>query len=44
MLFLPAMTWWRFVLWSLIGVALYLVYGLRHSKMRVPETKASSPA
>jgi basic amino acid/polyamine antiporter, APA family len=44
MLFLPAMTWWRFVLWSLIGVALYFVYGLRHSKMRVPETKASSPA
>ena len=41
MLFLPVMTWWRFVLWSLIGVALYLVYGLRHSKMRVPETKAS---
>ncbi len=44
MLFLPAMTWWRFLLWSLIGVALYIGYGLRHSKMRVPEITKVSPA
>jgi len=33
MYFLPRVTWWRFLLWSVIGVVLYLVYGLRHSKL-----------
>jgi APA family basic amino acid/polyamine antiporter len=44
MLFLPAMTWWRFVLWSLVGVALYFGYGLRHSKLRSPEIAKAMPS
>jgi APA family basic amino acid/polyamine antiporter len=43
MLFLPAMTWWRFVLWSLLGVAIYGGYGLSHSKLRKPEILGAVP-
>jgi APA family basic amino acid/polyamine antiporter len=31
---LPAATWWRLLLWSLIGFALYFAYGHRHSRLR----------
>src|SRR5688500_3452422 len=31
---LPARAWERFGIWMLIGVALYFVYGYRHSKLR----------
>jgi len=44
MLFLPAMTWWRFVLWSLLGVAIYGGYGLSHSKLRKPEIPGAVPS
>ena len=31
---LPAATWWRLLLWSLIGFALYFAYGHGHSRLR----------
>jgi len=33
MYFLPAVTWWRFLIWSVVGVILYVGYGLSHSKL-----------
>ena len=33
MLFLPADTWIRLVLWMLIGLDIYACYGIRHSKL-----------
>src|ERR1700677_824018 len=32
---LPNETWWRLVVWSSLGILIYLVYGYRHSKLRV---------
>jgi APA family basic amino acid/polyamine antiporter len=34
---LPAETWWRLVLWSAAGIAVYLFYGYSHSRLRTPE-------
>ncbi len=34
MLSLPLVTWLRFGLWMAIGLALYFLYGVRHSKLR----------
>jgi APA family basic amino acid/polyamine antiporter len=34
MLPLPRITWWRFVVWLLIGLAIYFGYGMRKSKLR----------
>ncbi len=31
---LTATTWWRFLFWMAVGVAVYFVYGYRHSKLR----------
>jgi APA family basic amino acid/polyamine antiporter len=31
---LPALTWWRFVLWLVVGLGLYFLYGVRHSRLR----------
>lgn len=33
MLFLPADTWIRLVVWMLLGLDVYYVYGMRHSKL-----------
>ena len=33
MYFLPWMTWIRFVVWTIIGIAVYLAYGMHHSKL-----------
>lgn len=33
MLQLPAVTWIRFVVWLLLGIALYFSYGIRHRKL-----------
>jgi len=26
--------WWRLLWWTLIGIALYMVYGYKHSRLR----------
>jgi APA family basic amino acid/polyamine antiporter len=31
---LPNETWWRLLVWSALGISMYLVYGYRHSKLR----------
>ena len=33
---LPKVTWIRFGIWLLIGLAIYFMYGVRHSKMQKP--------
>jgi APA family basic amino acid/polyamine antiporter len=33
MLNLPAATWIRFVVWMVIGLAVYFLYGARHSRL-----------
>ena len=30
---LPELTWKRFIVWTIIGIAVYLGYGMRHSKL-----------
>jgi APA family basic amino acid/polyamine antiporter len=30
---LPAATWIRFAVWSLIGIGIYVVYGARNSRV-----------
>jgi basic amino acid/polyamine antiporter, APA family len=32
---LPNETWWRLVLWSVVGFAIYFLYGYRHSRLRL---------
>jgi basic amino acid/polyamine antiporter, APA family len=34
MLSLPAKTWWRLLIWLLIGLVVYFFYGQKHSKVR----------
>ena len=34
MLSLPVMTWIRFVVWLAIGLLIYFLYSVRHSKLR----------
>jgi basic amino acid/polyamine antiporter, APA family len=31
---LPSATWWRLIIWSVLGFALYFGYGYRHSRLR----------
>jgi APA family basic amino acid/polyamine antiporter len=35
MIELPLVTWWRFVIWLVIGLIFYFLYGVRHSRLRV---------
>ncbi|MBM4126928.1 MAG: amino acid permease, partial [Nitrospira sp.] len=35
MIGLPALTWTRFIVWTIIGIAVYIGYGMRHSKLAV---------
>ena len=39
---LPALTWHRFVWWTIAGIVIYGVYGLRHSKLAVSQTQKST--
>ena len=34
MLSLPVLTWLRFVVWLVIGLLIYFLYSVRHSKLR----------
>jgi len=31
MLNLPGVTWWRFLIWTIAGILIYFMYGIRHS-------------
>jgi APA family basic amino acid/polyamine antiporter len=31
---LPAATWWRLIIWMVIGIILYFFYGYSHSVLR----------
>jgi len=33
---LPLSTWIRFVVWLILGLAIYFLYGYRHSRLRRP--------
>jgi APA family basic amino acid/polyamine antiporter len=33
MLHLPAVTWWRFIIWTVLGLIVYFTYSQQHSKM-----------
>lgn len=33
MAFLPAMTWYRFIVWLLLGLVVYFAYSMKHSKL-----------
>jgi basic amino acid/polyamine antiporter, APA family len=32
--FLSPGTWWRLVIWTLLGFAIYAIYGFKHSRLR----------
>jgi APA family basic amino acid/polyamine antiporter len=40
MLGLPGATWLRLVIWGAIGLGVYFLYSLRHSRVRVTEAAA----
>jgi basic amino acid/polyamine antiporter, APA family len=33
MAYLPFITWMRFLVWQVVGVSLYFLYGRRHSRL-----------
>jgi APA family basic amino acid/polyamine antiporter len=39
--FLPSGTWMRLVLWSLLGFAVYFLYGYQHSRLRCTDSEGS---
>lgn len=41
---LPMITWWRFIIWTVIGVVIYFAYGQRNSVLtKLNETNSSHP-
>jgi len=40
---LPGTTWIRFVVWLVIGLLIYAVYGYRHSRLRAEPTSPTNP-
>ena len=43
MSFLPWVTWIRFVVWTAIGIVVYMGYGLKHSKLTDPSSEGHFP-
>ena len=43
MVFLPAMTWIRFAVWSIIGVVTYSWYGVKHSRLAIQQEAGAAP-
>jgi APA family basic amino acid/polyamine antiporter len=43
MLGLPASNWWRFAIWLALGLAIYMAYGRRHSRLARPARSAAEP-
>ncbi len=39
MLGLPRATWERLILWMVVGIGVYLVYGRRHSRLRIADLR-----
>src|SRR5271156_162383 len=39
---LPNGTWLRLVLWSVLGILIYLLYGYKHSRLRSPQPDAKA--
>ena len=44
MWYLPSTSWWRFFGWLALGLAVYAMYGYRHSHLGVRLGRAASPA
>jgi len=40
---LPNATWWRLLVWSLIGFAIYFLYSYKHSSLRRSAASAGAP-
>lgn len=36
---LPAVTWWRFIIWAICGIFVYFFYGYQHSELRAKHNK-----
>lgn len=41
MLNLPGVTWWRFLLWTSLGLPIYFLFGQWHSKLNLLDTTSS---
>jgi APA family basic amino acid/polyamine antiporter len=39
---LPQLTWVRFGVWTIIGIVIYLAYGLKHSRLSAQAIEPAS--